>query len=896
MNNMFDTLFNEINKQIHKGIFPVNQLEPAKNPFNINDEDIEKIWSSLCIDCSEYSNVFSSLFSQWIISSQGWDRAVLPENADVPNKYFSYVNCIINAYSIPDDLWDNWPLFKAAMDLCPVVTQLDSVLWEGASCFFSYADSIRHDSKLQKVVNQSIEIQPDDEETVSDVVAKATILLSRLLQMIQEKELNSGKTIKVDASLSLEILFNSWEDLGQTFFIDLSDKESKNLNDLINERNRLFAWSLETKKHARSIAESTAASWQVFVELINDISSQERDVILSINQSISSFQKLEIIKKYDAFISEICAEMLPYKGKRYSLSRVFSQIDQRFTQAHNYCYVSSASMPAFKLTAAARLLVKDPTASFNYIFISYHKLRLEPTQNNARTFFSLVDRCVKVNLGVELQDHSYTSVDEMVEEFCATVKTFYFQHVEDINCLHFDEIQADIIDIVRHSAFEYSIENVEQVLADNIISMQTRFNSSAIEEIDSCMFAEEINHIFAKEQQNEEHFAKLSFARQLVTSMSIIYMVYSSMKRLIKSEPDIFENVDLVKRVHRELCEIDDELIRKVYRSSYDIDEYREDKGFDTIDLTEKESKANARLFEAFISDIEEISLSIYGQNVQELFISKQDIKDSIWHFSLRNLPDCIVKRLDFISCRLCNALVNCCKANSIDFSVIKAELISTLGERSKFLLPSVIETLVTAELLYKNYANRDCAESGFDYSSISALYYQSFEEAFNDLIWKPYATWINKQLDSGFSNDELSRLIPGDLSHYTYTIKKKKQRRASPSIEFGSIWYLMDNLKVDCTASYYCTYFAYLSGYKNKEEMFQDSSFANKRDTFKKDVWVAIPNRNNASHGGNTINLKQCTMDKKAVLDNLESIRSDSIGLIQQLLDIVKKVPNTSA
>ena len=34
----------------------------------------------------------------------------------------------------------------------------------------------------------------------------------------------------------------------------------------------------------------------------------------------------------------------------------------------------------------------------------------------------------------------------------------------------------------------------------------------------------------------------------------------------------------------------------------------------------------------------------------------------------------------------------------------------------------------------------RNYAEKGFDYSCISALYYQAFEEAYNKLIWNEYA------------------------------------------------------------------------------------------------------------------------------------------------------------
>ena len=909
MNNMFDFFYNDVNKQIHKGFFPVVRLEPAKNPNSIDIPCIQLVGFKIPKDDKAYSDSFSVAFARWLLQSQWWEQVVLPDNVDVPHRYSSLVNCIINANSIPDDLWDNRELFEATMDLCPVVTQLDCVLWEGVTSCFLVVDSIRHDSKLLNAWirsnNQTIENPFDDEQSFSEAINETTVFLSSLLRMVQEKELASGKTIKEDAFSSsiLEKLLNPWEECDQSDFINLSEKETEDLSKLISERKRLFILSAETKKKAEVFAERTAPAWQVFVELINDISSQERDVLTQIKQDISSFQKLEIIRKYDAFVSEICAEKFPYNGKSYSLSKVFSQIEQRFTQAHNYCYVSSENVPAFKLTAAMRILVKDPTVSFNYIFITYHKLRLEPTQENARAFFSLVNRCIKVNLGVGLDDRSYASVDEMAEDFCSTVQTFYTQSETDFESLLSEEIQADVIDIVGHSAFEYCIENQEEMWMNELISMQREYNSKPLEEIDPHLLAEEMTRIFADNEENEKHNAKLALIRQLVTSMSIIYMVYATMKRLINRVPDIFENVDAVKRMYRELCELDDALIHKVYKSTYVVNEYRGNKGMDASDLAEKESEANARLCEAILSDIEVISQSFDSQDIQQLFSSKTDIIESVWRFPLRDLPDSIIEKLDSISGRLCYAFVNSCKAHSVCFPEVKTELIRTLGERIHILPISVIDTLSTAELLYKDYAKEEVAEQGFDYSSISALYYQSFEEAFNEVVWKPYAEWINNSKEDGFSPDELSDLskfIPGDLWYYTYSKHSKKSKNmiyiVRTHIDFGSIWHLIDSIKETCPASDFCSYVARLSSHRDNAEMFQDTSFIEECNQFAKKAHEATPKRNRSSHGGNKIDLKQCTDDKKAVLYDLESIRNKSIGLIQQLLNMVRNVSSYPA
>ena len=913
MNNMFDIFIIEINKQIHKGFFPVDQLNPANNPFDISIYDkIEQISSRITKDCNDYSKMFSSLFSQWLLQQQLWNNVVIPNSIDDNNRYWSLVNCIINANCIPDDLWDNKELFEAATNLCPAVTQLDCVLWEGASTFFFVAYCIKYDKKMLNAwirsTDQTIANSIDD-ESFFEVITEFAFLLSNLLQKIQEKELISGKTIRVEAGSSsiLELLLNPWEECDRSVFIDLTGKESEKLNRLINERKRLSALSIETKKHAKAIAESTAVSWEAFVELINDISSKERYVVLSqMNQSLSSSQKLEIIKKYDAFVSEICEEKLAYNGKSYSRSRVFSQIDQRFSQAHNYCYVSSGNIPAFKLTSAIRILVKNPTASFNYIFITYHKLRLEPTLENARSFFSIVNRCMKMNLGVELIDRPYASVDEMAEDFCNTVKAFYTQNKQGIDFLLFDDVQADIIDIVGHSAIEYCIENEEETWINNIKSMQIKYLSKTLDKLDPNLLAEEITHAFAENEKNKEQSVKIAYARQLITSLSIIYMVYATMNRLINRAPDIFANVDAVKILHRKLCELDDNLIHKVYQNAYDINEFREKMGMDTRILVEQESEANARLCEVILSEVESISQNFNDQGIQELFESKTSIIESIRRFSIRNLPDRIVERIDSISSKLCNVFVNCCKNNADQFDKTKSELVRFLGEYSWRLPKTALDTLTTAEMLFNIYAadNTDYAEKGFDYSSISALYYQAFEVAYNEMIWRPYANWINQQLDETADDPKIIRKLyreylpgsEGNINKYYFPqigYKKEDPRRVATYCVFGTFYHLLMEVYEKNTAPTFREWFSRLAGYDRVTDMLVDKEFMNVLGGFKDAVYKAKTNRNNASHGGNIINREQCCQDKKTVLSELETARSNSLGLIQQLLLIIKRQPS---
>ena len=95
----------------------------------------------------------------------------------------------------------------------------------------------------------------------------------------------------------------------------------------------------------------------------------------------------------------------------------------------------------------------------------------------------------------------------------------------------------------------------------------------------------------------------------------------------------------------------------------------------------------------------------------------------------------------------------------------------------------------------------------------------------------------------------------------------------------------LMEEVKPSGELYKYCDYFAELTGFRDSAEMFSDSVFMNLCYKFTKSVKDSADNRNNASHGGTFISKDQCTADKKTVLNDLETVRSSSIGLIQQLL-----------
>ena len=106
----------------------------------------------------------------------------------------------------------------------------------------------------------------------------------------------------------------------------------------------------------------------------------------------------------------------------------------------------------------------------------------------------------------------------------------------------------------------------------------------------------------------------------------------------------------------------------------------------------------------------------------------------------------------------------------------------------------------------------------------------------------------------------------------------------------YKSFAIIMEQLKNPTDLNGFCEFIAQLCGFTGRTDMFSDTAFMLKCHDFTDEISRSANNRNNASHGGSFISLGQCTDDKKTVLNNLESIRRESVGLIQQLLYILQK------
>ena len=104
----------------------------------------------------------------------------------------------------------------------------------------------------------------------------------------------------------------------------------------------------------------------------------------------------------------------------------------------------------------------------------------------------------------------------------------------------------------------------------------------------------------------------------------------------------------------------------------------------------------------------------------------------------------------------------------------------------------------------------------------------------------------------------------------------------------YKSFAILLQNINPSTRLEKLCDYIAKIAGFSSRVDMFNDSDYMRNFYAFASAIDASADNRNNASHGGTFISVEQCKADKKTVLSELETVRSDSLGLIQQLIFIV--------
>ena len=892
-----DILDNTVNKRIMSGNFPVESLYPSTIEGG-REIDIDARAESMMKQFEELPELFTILF---IWFSKKVDELELLNRPEV---YLQSVNYYINARCSEDYLKVNGSL-QEAFKLAPVVTPLDKTLWFGAYAY-----------QLENEIDSVREYDP-----VSMMFAWI-----KILNLAQNMELESHRTIdvkKVKSSTNiLDLIKNGFSG---PYVINctrkLSNAEYNGLKTLTERRKALLSEIQDEKRLAEEVAAKTQTEWDLFLRIVNDFSEKEAIVVQRINEAASAKDKLRAIYYYDYIVTRIKKGKYDLGGEEVDLLSVFDGVQDRMQDASTYASARIGEGDPFRLHPALFVLAMEPY-TYNYLFMIFHQFRLAPNKDNAKKFVSLALSYIKKNLGGE--DRKYVSLDEMISDFYTTASDFMRDNKTAIDRLSFDKLQPDSVAVIGTSLEDLRSSDTYY---ESMVAKVKAYKESGTFDADMEQIVEGniktvgLNEALKQLEEAEQEYdqnEKEAVARKLVLSLNIIYMFCDALRIMLSNKRSNIKikKIAAAQQYRKELLILDDKLVHKVYahldEQEMGMLEYREKAGILTSTLSEQEAQEEQyrnSVFSDVLKDaIEQLATGIENQDSEQILQTKAKIRMEILRF-----PDCDDKSLyanwlDSISDRISAALISNCRKQADNYSEIKKGIQTALGALSQKLPLSTLDSLTTAEMLYGRYATDDFANKGFDFSCISALYYQAFEDAYNDLIWRGYATLLNSLVINGQKYTDIleanrrSRITDPDAKGYLddanakqrgYYINYRNRMNPVTTVSlrcmYKSFAILMENIHDPSDLDKFCDYYAKLAGYPDRNDMFRDTTFMTKCQEFTNAISNSADNRNNASHGGSFISIGQCTDDKKTVLNDLETVRLSSIGLIQQLLYLLQ-------
>lgn len=745
----------------------------------------------------------------------------------------------------------------------------------------------------------------------------------------QRYEQKTQRTINIDLEMNEEFIHKvltnpSFSDIGAKTK-KISDEDVKGLSCVLSYRDELINLVADSRRREKEYAmnERNKSDWKLFISCINYRSSEEKRVVELINSDLSVIQKLDEFEKYFEEIDIIPSAL----DQDISLSELLARIDDRRLMAPNYMWVKSGN-DVVRLDNTTISLVSSPY-SFNSVLIAYHAFLLKMSADNiTRLTFSL-NVFLRKNLGQKLITRddfgNLNSLEDCLISITRIIRDFHTKYEEVIESIHYEKIQNE----ETLSGFSFYEDIWQRVYANEkrmTIENLNAYNSMAPETEEEFVYryaellvdnasiddhnnlAEDIRkHLPHDLGDDETKLLKREIGNRLIVSINAIYILVKTMERLLAH--------DLIREDYRAyifneckfLSKLEKHLVKKTYYAPVfncfddtDMDEYRERKGIDAsvVELKNKE-RIEITLFDSARRSIRALHEEIYDINYEKVLEIKRQLRDEIKDLPDSQLKDFIVELIDQECQDLCYSLIES-KSNTADFETIKKQVQDYIGPSSVRLPDETINALSTAEMLFSQYAISENTSNGFDYSGISALYYQAVESMYNGLLWGKYAAKLNAINENGdwFSYLYKHGRLPTNLLGYlptdkpNYFMNKEKNRIAS-ALTMGNFNYVFFNATSKASnplpffKSFLVKEFGFDSVPANTPEY---KEFQDKIDVFYKQIDTAIPKRNNASHGHQPVSLEECKTDKRIVLSDVEGLRNNVLGLIMLFLSLYKE------
>ena len=274
-----------------------------------------------------------------------------------------------------------------------------------------------------------------------------------------------------------------------------------------------------------------------------------------------------------------------------------------------------------------------------------------------------------------------------------------------------------------------------------------------------------------------------------------------------------------------------------------------------------------AQIIAASVDDVLELTSRVLDDDIIGLMQAKQKYLEKINTYLSEEQEQMVEEYMAQVAEKLKSKI---CKLDSFNalYSMISDDFLPYA--KTLFRHPQILNSLVSAEFLYRQYIENQEEIQKFDYSCISILYYMALEEFTNKLIYIPYLNNVLiPEVNSVFNKSETGKY----LTQLKYFKLNKSTKTLKDSCELGPLGYLLAAVESEEKLK------TFLSTYYRGIDCTKISSFGNS-------LLGVKDHRNNAAHGGSIVTYQIAKSDKAHVYESkgINEVR----GLIKELLEII--------
>lgn len=747
----------------------------------------------------------------------------------------------------------------------------------------------------------------------------------------QSYEQRTGATVDLSTPLDdiyvFLMLATAYPQETKSKLINLSETQVSELSSVLTYRKSLY----EAVKNARMVEIEYAKNkenesyWNSFISCINNRSAEEERVVKIIYSNEGIDVKSQELEKYLQNIL-IFDSVIPEVG--FSLEKLLQKSEERWNYARNYMWAKTSEGELVRIDSSVASILSFP-CSFNCVLIAYHAFLLKQNEKMLGYLTLCLSGFIIRNIS-QISDVSESferseSIEDILLYISNLIFEFYNLHSKAIDSQSYDAIlkedalsgldfKGDILRLVGKKGRElakeyetvidamdpdkklvYATKLYESISSENLREIYNEFESS-------------ISSILPYKKIDGEELINQEIGKRLIVSINAIYILAKTIERALPL--GLFDNnrIEEIENAKRRLSKLEDYLVKKTYIApdfscfeSQDLDmaEYRLIRGIDATKIENNNRELyNKYLFESFKKSVKELRNEKRNFDYEKASQIKNTLREKIKEYPECESKEFILELIDQESEYLSAALMES-NSGTAEFDNYIQHLCEFLGPSSSRLPASSINALATAELLFCKYATQEYANVDFDYSCISVLYYQAFESLYNELLWSKYASMLNSLKDNGdwftylYQSKKLSANTLGYLPAEKVFRCLDEKNRITTALTMGSFNYLLRNATSNSLTKLpkFRAFIDNLFGYDNSSANTADYQvYQGNIDELYKQIKLAIPRRNAASHGLSVISLEECKTDKMIVLSDIENSRTDALGLIKLFLSLFKK------